>query len=198
MRQTKTRQASTHYVMSMLNPYLMAITNQMSLPVQKFIAQMLYGIIKSRSVIVQRIAVALEETIRLKKSCERLYRNLAKCSVLHERLMESQISHLAPEIMPDSGIMIDLSDLNKSGAHKMEGLARVWDGSKSTTNKGYFTLQASVCHHSRPQEVNLLYSELFSLDIEDSTEHTKVLELIHSVIINTANRGIFVKLEKYG
>jgi hypothetical protein len=192
MRQTKEKQAANNYIKSFVNPFLKNYTNQMTFPVQKFIYQMLYGIIKSHSVIVQRIAVSLEDRISLKKSCERLYRNLAKCSVLHELLMESQIRQLAPEIKSDSAIVIDLSDINKSGAHKMEGLADVWDGSQSKTNKGYFTLQASVCHLSNPQEVRLLYSDMFSLDIEDTTENQKIMDLTQSVMINADNRGIFV------
>jgi hypothetical protein len=192
MWQTKEKQAANNYIKSFVNPFLENYTNQMTLPVQKFLHQMLYGIIKSHSVIVQRIAVSLEDRISLKKSCERLYRNLAKCSVLHELLMDAQIRQLAPEIKPDSAIVIDLSDINKSGAHKMEGLADVWDGSQSKTNKGYFTLQASFCHHSNPQDVRLLYSDMFSLEIEDTTENQKILNLTQSVMVNTDNRGIFV------
>jgi len=189
---SKEKQAAKHYIMSFINPFLEVYTNQMTLPVHKFVRQMLYGIIKSRSVIVQRIAISLEESIRLKKVCERLYRNLAACSVLNELLMEAQISRIAQEIRYDSAIIIDLSDINKSNANQMEGLAKVWDGSASRTDKGYFTLQASVCHLDKPREVHLLYSELFSLVQEDTSENTKILDFIHSVIIHTGNKGIFV------
>ena len=192
MRQTKEKQAAYNYITSFVNPFLDTYTYWMTLPVQKFVYQMLFGIIKSQSVIVQRIAVSLNDSIRLKKSCDRLYRNLAKCSVLHELLMDTQIKQLAPEIKEDSAIVIDLSDINKSGANKMEGLANVWDGSQSQTNKGYFTLQASVCHHTNPQDVRLLYSDIFSLDIEDTTENQKILDFTKNVIVATENRGIFV------
>lgn len=192
MRQTKEKQAANNYIKSFVNPFLENYTIQMTLPVQKFLHQMLYGIIKSHSVIVQRIAVSLGDRISLKKSCERLYRNLSKCTVLHELLMDAQIRQLAPEIKHDSAIVIDLSDINKSGANKMEGLADVWDGSQSKTNKGYFTLQASVCHHSNPKEVRLLYSDIFSLEIEDTSENQKILDITQSVMVNTDNRGIFV------
>lgn len=192
MWQTKEQQAALHYVKSLLSPYLESFLKQMPVPVQKFITQMLYGIIASRSVIVQQVSVSLGEAIRLKKTCERLYRNLGKCSVLSDLLMDRMIKQLAPEIKESTGIIIDLSDINKTGATKMEGLAKVWDGSQSKANQGYFTLQASICHHSKPQEIQLLYSELFSLEIEDTSENTKILDLIHNVIINTDNRGIFI------
>lgn len=192
MRQKKEANNAQEYILSLISPFLEGYFGQMSVPVQKFIRQMLFGIIKSRSVIVQRIAVSLCERIRLKKCCDRLYRNLSQCSVLHELIMNAQIKMVSPMVRDDSGIIIDLSDINKSGATKMQGLDHVWDGSESTTNLGYFTLQASVCHLTNPKDVRLLYSELFSLKMESTSENAKILDLIHAVIVNTENRGIFI------
>jgi len=106
--------------------------------------------------------------------------------------MNAQIKMVSSGIRSDSAIMIDLSDINKTGATRMEGLAHVWDGSASQTNRGYFTIQSSVCHYTNPQAVHLLYSELFSLEKENISENEKLLDLIHSIIIGSDNRGIFV------
>ena len=192
MRHTKDQRNTSERILTMAKQFIENYTTNMTKPVQKFIQQMLYGIIGSRSVIVQQIAVCLDEKIRLKKLCDRLYRHLAKCSVLHELLMDAQIKQVSAEIREDSAIVIDLSDINKTGATKMEGIADVWDGSASRTNKGYFTLQASVCHYTNPQKVSLLYSDLFSIEMENTSENEKLLSLIHNVIINSDNRGIFV------
>ncbi len=192
MRQTKDQRDSTRRIIPMAKEFIENFTSNLSKPVQKFIIQMLYGIIGSRSVIVQKIAVCLDERIKLKKLCDRLYRHLSECSVLHELLMDAQIKQVSSWIKPDSAIMIDLSDINKTGATKMEGLDNVWDGSASQANKGYFTIQASTCHYTNPQEVSLLYSELFSLEMENTSENEKVLGLIHNVMVDADNRGIFV------
>ena len=172
--------------------FLENYTANMSKPVQRFIFQMLYGIIVSRSVIVQQIAVCLDERIKLKKLCDRLYRHLSRCSVLYDLLMDAQIRQVSSQIRSDSAIMIDLSDINKDGATKMEGLDNVWDGSASRANKGYFTIQASVCHFTNPQSVSLLFSDIFSLERENISENEKILDCIHRIMINSDNRGIFV------
>jgi len=192
MRQTNETKNVQVLVLSLIDSFLEDYFEQVSLPVQKFIRQMLFGIIKSRSVIVQRIAVSLCEKISLKKCCDRLYRHLLKCSVLHELLMDAQIKAVSTIINFDTGIIIDLSDVNKPGATKMQGLDYVWDGSKSTKDLGYFTLQASVCHYTNPRDIKLLYSDIFSLKMESTSENTKILDLIHAVIVNTNNNGIFI------
>jgi hypothetical protein len=143
-------------------------------------------------VIVQRIAVGLEEKISLKKVCDRLYRNLLSNSVLYERLMDAHILMQASLIREDSAIMVDLSNINKTGASMMEGLDNVWDGSESKPNMGYFTLQASVCHYTEPKRVQLLYSDLFSIEQESTSENEKILDLVHRVIVASGQRGIFV------
>lgn len=142
--------------------------------------------------IVQRIAVGLEEKISLKKVCDRLYRNLLSNSVLYERLMDAHILMQASLIREDSAIMVDLSNINKTGASMMEGLDNVWDGSESKPNMGYFTLQASVCHYTEPKRVQLLYSDLFSIEQESTSENEKILDLVHRVIVASGQRGIFV------
>ena len=192
MRHTKEQKNSTERIISMAKQFLENYTANMSKPVQRFIFQMLYGIIVSRSVIVQQIAVCLDERIRLKKLCDRLYRHLSRCSVLYDLLMDAQIRQVSSQIRSDSAIMIDLSDINKDGATKMEGLDNVWDGSASRANKGYFTIQASVCHFTNPQSVSLLFSDIFSLERENTSENEKILDCIHRVMINSDNRGIFV------
>ena len=192
MRHTKDQKNSTERIIAMARQFLGNYTANMSKPVQRFVFQMLYGIIVSRSVIVQKIAVCLDEKIKLKKLCDRLYRHLSRCSVLHELLMDAQIRHVSSQIRSDSAIMVDLSDINKDGATKMEGLDKVWDGSASKANTGYFTVQASVCHYTNPQSVSLLFSDIFSLEKENTSENDKILDCIHRVMINSDNRGIFV------
>lgn len=192
MRQTNETKDAQVLILKLIDNFLKDYFEEVSLPVQKFIRQMLFGIIKSRSVIVQRVAVSLCEKISLKKCCDRLYRNLSKCSVLHELLMDAQIKAVSAIIKPDTGIIIDLSDVSKPGATKMQGLDYVWDGSKSTKGLGYFTLQASVCHYTNPRNIKLLYSDIFSLEKESTSENTKILDLIHAVIVNTNNDGIFI------
>lgn len=185
------KREALNYVQSIFYPAMDDLATEFKLPVQKFVKQMVFGIIKSRSVIAQQIAMNLEEKIRLKKTCDRLYRNLTR-PFLHSLLMVSHMRKTSSVIRDETPIIIDLSDIAKPKAKKMEGLAEVWDVSEGKTNKGYFTLQASICDPKNLKVTQLYYSDLFSLEEEATFENEKILEFIHQSAIFTGNKGIFI------
>lgn len=180
-----------NYVQSIFYPDVKKLVSDFTLPVQKFVQQMIYGIIKSKSVIGQQTASALEERIPLKKTCDRLYTNLSR-PFLHSQLMLSHMIKVAPQITDETPIMIDMSDIHKPCSSKMEGLGKVWDGSRHQSNPGYFTFQASLCDPTNPRSMKLYYSDLFSLEEEAVFENEKILEFIHQSAILTGNKGIYV------
>ena len=192
MSNNKQKKAALNYVQSIFYPVVNDLVSEFKLPAQKFVQQMIFGIIKSRSVIAQRIGISLEENLRLKKTCERLYRNLKEREFLYSFLMLSHMRKTSSCIAETTPIFIDLSDIAKPEAEKMKGLDRVWDGSKGKTNKGYYTLQASFCDPENPRSIQLYYSDLFSLEGENVSENEKILEFIHQSAILTDNKGIYV------
>ena len=62
---SKEKKEALNYVQSLYYPILNELISDFTLPVQKFIRQVVYGILKSRSVIGQQIAKSLEESIKL-------------------------------------------------------------------------------------------------------------------------------------
>ena len=191
MNQRKQDKKAQNYVQSIFYPDLEKLVSNFTLPVQKFVHQIIYGIIKSRSVIAQRTALALDETIPLKKTCDRIYANL-KRPFLHSDLMLSHMNKVAQKITDETPIIMDMSDIYKPKATKMEGLAKVWDGSEHKSNPGYFTFQASLCDPLNPKNMTLYYSDLFSLEEEAVFENEKILDFIHQSTILTGNKGIYI------
>ena len=61
-----------------LHQFLNIFRYGFSLPEYKFIVDIVLGILKSRSIICNRIAQELAESITKKKTCERLSRNLSR------------------------------------------------------------------------------------------------------------------------
>ena len=157
------KKEALNYVQSLYYPILNELISDFTLPVQKFIRQVVYCILKSRSVIGQQIAKSLEESIKLCKTCDRIYRNLQK-DFLHSDLMLKHMQNSSADIKEDTPIFIDFSDINKSTARKMEGLHHVWYRSQHQKNPGYLTLQATYCDPENPKKISLYYSELFSLE----------------------------------
>ena len=121
-------QKAMNYVQSLYYSDVNELVEDFKLPEQKFIHRMIYGIIKSKSVIGQQIGVALNENIKFKKSCDIIYRNLQR-PFLYDEIMLSHMCKCASEIADETPIIVDMSDIYKPCATKMEGLHKVWDGS---------------------------------------------------------------------
>ena len=184
-------QKAMNYVQSLFYPDVKELVGDFQIPVQKFIQQAIYGVIKTKSVIGQQIAMSLDENITLKKTCDRIYANLQR-PYLYDKLMVSHMSKMAQEISDETPILIDFSDIHKPSAEKMEGLAKVWDGSQHKPNPGYFTFQASLCDPSNPQKLKLYYSDLFSIEEEGTSENEKIMEFTHQSAILSGNKGIYI------
>ena len=94
------------------------ISKGMKCPVKKFILQMLYGILESNKVHLSGIARSLEENTSLKKTIDRLSRNLSSFGD-KENIMKNYIKLVKKEINEKSSvIIIDNSDITKPYSKK--------------------------------------------------------------------------------
>jgi hypothetical protein len=101
---------------------------------------MLYGIQARQSVRLTEIGRALGEKIPLRKTGYRLCRQLQRAG-LWERLTQ-RLGRLAASRIQDLTLLIlDLTDISKRYAQRMEYLARVHDGSEQGVGTGYWLLQ---------------------------------------------------------
>lgn len=108
-------------------------------PTRKFYIDIVYGILKSQSIILSDIAHELNEDILPKKTIERLSRFLDKNFDLNCR--DNLLSY-AISIMPKKDFLVfsvDDSDVTKPYGKHFESLGKVKDGSaiKTTIEKGY-------------------------------------------------------------
>ncbi|MCF1618461.1 hypothetical protein LQF63_12725, partial [Tetragenococcus koreensis] len=98
-------------------------------PDQKFIFDMVFGIVKSRSPLLSDIARALEEDTRLLYTVKRLSNRGADFDDfqgLHQNYLQSIQSHLQEDML----VIVDNSDITKPFGEQFEALARVHDGSR--------------------------------------------------------------------
>ena len=85
----------------------------MKCPAKKFILQMLYGILESNKVHLSEIARSLEENTSLKKTTDRLSKNLFSFDG-KENIMKNYINLVKKEINEKSCvIVIDNSDIDR-------------------------------------------------------------------------------------
>ena len=159
---------------------------------RRFIQEAVYGILASQSVLLTEIGRQLETRISLKKIEERFSRQLIKpgiWSCLHRRILSIASNRVKDRTL----LILDLSDIKKKYAEKMEHMATVHDGSdKGELVSGYWTNQVIATEVGSNEIIPLHYS-LYSQASPDFTgENNEILGAIDQVGKAVQNRGIWV------
>jgi len=162
----------------------------LSKPLEKFVGQMLFGIQASQDVKLSNIARSLKEEIPLIKTEDRLSRNLQAGEL--EAELTLQLAKMASQrVEANTVLCLDLSDIRKEYAQKMEYLAPVHDGSTGEIHAGYW-LCAITGAQVNGSEIVPLYQKLYSAEAKDFTsENAQVLAGIDLVRTYTQGRGIW-------
>ena len=129
-------------------------------PKQKFIVDMIYGLLSARSCALTEIARKLKENIALDKTVERLSRNLMSfdgAELLHEQYLQA----VKDQFDDSTVLIIDDSDISKPCSSKLEGLCRVHDGSTGKIADGYWVAGVSALTAGHKQPIPI-YSRVYS------------------------------------
>jgi len=161
-------------------------------PLRRFMVQMLYGIQASKDVKLSNIARSLNEEIPLIKTESRLSRNLGKMD-LTESINGRLIAEGSKRIQQETVIALDISDLDKPYAEKMEYLAWVRDGSTGETkSKGYWLMDI-LGADVEGEDLIPLYGELYSQEAGGfKSENRQILDAVDRVIEGIGPKGIWV------
>ena len=160
-------------------------------PARRFIAEMLYGIQARQSVRLTEIGRALQEPISLKKTEYRLCRQLRRAG-LWERLTARICRMAASRIQDLTLLILDLSDISKKYARRMQYLAGVHDGSEDGQGIGYWLLQV-IGAETGKHIVLPLYNRLYSQRSPDhQSENIEILTAIETVSQATQGKGVWV------
>ena len=168
------------------------LSKELDKTARRFIQEAIYGIIGSQSVMLTEIGRQLERRVSLKKIEERFSRQLIKPGIWS--CLQKSILSLANERVKDKTLLIlDLSDLKKKYAEKMEYLATVRDGSENgELVEGYWTNQV-IASEVDSNEITPLYYSLYSQRSPDfESENVEIIKAINQVGNAVQNRGIWV------
>ena len=170
------------------NKFSGIISKSLSVPKQKLVKQLIYGIQASKDVKLSNIGRALQEDIPLIKTEDRLSRNLndedfTKC-------INEEILRLGDDKITDAMVIaIDPGDIMKPYAKAMENLCGIWDGSEGEAAKGYHLCQVTAANLEHNKVVPL-YCEAYSSHEKGYTNSTdKVIKIIDTVIGYTKTHG---------
>jgi hypothetical protein len=159
-------------------------------PLTRFVSQMLFGIQSSQDVKLSNISRSLKENISLIRTEKRLSRNL-KSAALEKTLTRQLVRMGSPRIQPNTVLALDLSDIRKEYAQKMEHLATVRDGSTGELHQGYWLCDVTAAEVNG-SEIVPLYQKLFSVEASEFTsENAEVLAAVDLIRTHTQGRGIW-------
>ena len=158
---------------------------------KRFVKEMVYGIQARQSVMLTEVARALEEPIRLKKSHDRLSRQLSRqglAQVLNNNLLARACKH----IRDDTLLIIDPTDISKKYAKHMQYLSKVRDGSTGQISDGYWVCSV-VGAEVGSDEIIPLYQHLYSAEApEFISENAEILKCVDTLSSYMGDRGIWV------
>jgi hypothetical protein len=158
---------------------------------RRFVGEALYGIQSRGSVRLSEIGRSLAEGIALHKTITRLSNQLQRPGLL-EHLEERIIGEGAQRIQQETLLIVDVSDIVKPYAEKMQYMAQVRDGSSGSIEDGYWTMQV-VGVEAGGNEITPLYQELYSQDCPDfKSENQEIEKAIEKVGRAVAGKGIWV------
>lgn len=179
-------------ISSNLYVFLKKIGKNLSFPDKKFLRDATIGLLRAGNPIVCQMARHLpNQRTKFVSRLDRLDQHLVKdCNFDHE------VKEVLPEVwLPffkdDTPIILDLSDLAKPFAKKMDYLATVRDGSTGELVNGYWLVElyASL---SRKNPVPVLLEPFSHEEPYSPGQNPVVLAAVHKIFELTDNRGVLV------
>ncbi|RMG76443.1 MAG: IS4/IS5 family transposase [Bacteroidetes bacterium] len=185
--------------------FLNKTASDFSKPENRFLREMFFGILCSSHVHASKIGRHIPDKVCLKKTLKRLSYHLHKQD-LWLRFLRSYLSHNRDNLSRSDYLVIDIGDITKQYASKMEGLYSVHDGSKGGVGKGYWTIGVVGCQanpHKRERlAIKPLYTELFSYHTakEDKyiSENKKILRAMDEVELGISSSAYWVGDRGFG
>jgi hypothetical protein len=158
---------------------------------RRFMTEMIYGIQARQSLRLTEISRALGEKISVKKNVERLSRQLGRLGLW--RAVTGRLLKMAARRIGEATLLIlDISDLSKKYAKRMEYMAKVRDGSEKEVGRGYWTLNVIGAEIGSARVIPL-YGRLYSPQAPDwGSENAEITRAIAEVSAATEGRGIWV------
>ena len=139
------------------------LSDGLTCPKMKFLSQMLYGLLASQSVMLTQIGRALQEAISLKKTEDRLSRNLKAFRQDIECVRQNYLEAVKPLIDNETIFCLDPGDITKKYSRHQEGLDWIYDASDHKTALGWHLYEVTALTHGKKLPIPV-YTRVVSPD----------------------------------
>jgi hypothetical protein len=185
-------QALMEAVSANLNSFLQPIGENLSKPQGKFLRDGLIGLLRAGRPVVCRMARKLpDRRTKFLSRLDRMEGNLNRQSDIDEKIKAALPGLWLPMVRDDTPIILDLSDIAKPLARKMDYLATVRDGSTGQLVNGYWLVElyASV---SRKNPVPILLEPFSHEQPFCRGQNPVIIDAVREVFDLTEGRGVLV------
>jgi hypothetical protein len=175
-----------------LHNFLKNIGKNLSLPDKKFLRDGVIGLLRSGKPIVCQMARHLpDQRTKFLSRLDRLEAHLVNNSDFDNKVKAALPQAWLPFVQDDTPIILDLSDIAKPFAEKMDYLATVRDGSTGELVNGYWLVElyASL---SRKNPVPVLLEPFSHEEPYSAGQNPVVLAAVDKILKLTDNRGVLV------
>lgn len=158
----------------------------------KFVTEMLYGLLKSGSVVLRDIASALNESIHIENTIERFSRNLG--NKLSPEMKQNYMKKITKSLGEQPVILVDDTDVIKPHGKAFEALGQVRDGSSegNKIEKGYFVTEMVGLTANKKQPVSLFSHLHSSKEKEYKSTNVVLFQGLKQVIDSLSEKATFV------
>lgn len=186
------RRALMESISSNLHGFLKRIGNNLSVPDKKFLRDGLIGLLRcGRPIVCQMARHVPDQRTKFLSRLDRLEAHLVKDSDFEDTLKSASSQEWLPFVREETPIILDLSDLAKPLAKKMDYLATVRDGSTGALVNGYWLVElyASL---SRKNPVPVLLEPFSHEEPYGPGQNPVVLAAVDTIFQLTDGRGVLL------
>jgi hypothetical protein len=183
----------TYQIKRKIIEFATKITNEVGQVEKKFVQDIIYGISKSKSILLSDISDSLMESINKVNTVERLSNNLMK-DISNSVSKNYQTQMLKSINMNGPVILVDDSDVIKPYGNKFDSLGFVRDGSsrKNSCEKGYKVTEMVALTQNKKQPISLFSRIHSAKEKEYKSTNAVTFEGLTSVINTINTRGTFI------
>lgn len=175
----------TKQVQNKMSSYFSKLSDHLYKPESRCVREMVTGIIKNGSVLINQIASGISDKVSLCKTTKR-FRNHYNKEGFFLKLFKGHLKSVKGKISHGDYILVDGSDIQKKYARMMEGLDYVKDGDKGSIGLGYWLMD--IVHFGKDGEMTPLVNKLYSFDHGAKSENLEVQEAVKTVQQNIEKR----------
>ena len=157
------------------------LSDGLTRPMMKFLAQMLYGLLAAQSIMLSDISRELKEESLLSKTEDRLSRNLKGFSQDIACVWDNYLKEVKPLVDDDTIFCLDPGDICKKYSRHQEGLGWIEDGSTHKPSLGWQLIGITALTHGKKLPVPVYTELLSSTDPMEDTLTEGIVSAIKSI-----------------